>query len=93
MLRALVEGKATPQEMAEMAKGRLREKIPELEPALEGRLEEHHRFLLRLQLDRLETAEKDLAELEPRIQEKLQPYEVQLTLLERSRGWTGRWRQ
>ena len=33
----------------------------ELEPALEGKLEEHHRFLLRLQLQRLEAAEKDLA--------------------------------
>jgi transposase len=45
-----VEGKATPQEMADLAKGLLRKKIPELEPALEGKLEEHHRFLLRLQL-------------------------------------------
>src|SRR5215813_4193861 len=53
MLRALIEGKASPQEMAELAKGRMRAKIPELEPALEGKLEEHHRFLLRLQLQRL----------------------------------------
>lgn len=41
MLHALVEGKATPQEMAELAKRRLRNKIPELELALEGRVEEH----------------------------------------------------
>src|SRR6516225_9051263 len=41
MLHALVEGKATPQEMAELAKRRLRDKIPQLEPALEGRMEEH----------------------------------------------------
>jgi transposase len=90
MLRALIEGKATPQEMAELAKGVLRKKIPELEPALEGKLEEHHRFLLRLQLDRLEAAEKDLAVLEQRIQQKLQPYEAQLTLLDEIPGvdWT-----
>src|SRR5207249_11234091 len=31
MLRALIEGKATPQEMAELAKGLLRKKIPELQ--------------------------------------------------------------
>jgi len=49
MLRALIAGKATPQEMAELAKGLLRKKIPELELALEGKLEEHHRFLLELQ--------------------------------------------
>ena len=90
MLRALIEGKASPQEMAELAKGRMRAKIPELEPALEGKLEEHHRFLLRLQLQRLEAAEKDLTVLEQRIQEKLKPYAAQLTLLDESPGvdWT-----
>ncbi len=51
MLRALIEGKATAQEMAELAKGKLRKKISALEPALEGKLEEHHCFLLRLQLE------------------------------------------
>ena len=90
MLRALIEGKASPREMAELAKGRMRAKIPELEPALEGKLEEHHRFLLRLQLKRLEAAEEDLAVLEQRIQEKLKPYEAQLTLLDEIPGvdWT-----
>ncbi len=90
MLRALIAGKATTQEMAELARGRLRLKIHELEPALEGKLEEHHRFLLRLQLERLEAAEKDLAVLEQRIQEKLDPYAEQLALLEQIPGvdWT-----
>jgi transposase len=86
MLRALIEGKASPREMAELAKGRMRAKIPELEPALEGKLEEHHRFLLRLQLQRLEAGEKDLAVLEQRIQEKLKPYEAQFTLLDEIPG-------
>jgi transposase len=86
MLRALIEGKASPREMAELAKGRMRAKIPELEPALEGKLEEHHRFLLRLQLKRLEAAEEDLAVLEQRIQEKLKPYDAQLTLLDEIPG-------
>jgi transposase len=86
MLEALVEGKATPQEMAEMAKGKLRKKISELEPALEGKVEEHHRFLLRLQLDRLQAVEKDLAILEQRILEKLRPYEAQVTLLDEIPG-------
>jgi transposase len=90
MLRALIEGKATTQEMANLAQRKLRKKIPELEPALEGKLEEHHRFLLRLQLDRLEAAEADLAVLEQRIQQKLQPYDGQVTLLDAIPGvdWT-----
>jgi transposase len=86
MLRALIEGKATPQEMADLAKKKLRSKIPQLELALEGKLEEHHRFLLKLQLDRLESVESDLAALEQRIQEKLQPYAAQLALLQQIPG-------
>jgi len=63
-----------------------RKKISELELALEGKLEEHHRFLLKLQLDRLERVESDLAALEQRIQEKLQPYAAQLALLQEIPG-------
>ena len=90
MLRALIAGKATPQEMADLAKGRLRKKIPELQLALEGKLEEHHRFLLELQLQRLEAADKDLAALEQRVQQKLEPYAAQLALLDEIPGvdWT-----
>jgi len=90
MLRALIAGKATPQEMAELAKGLLRKKIPELELALEGKLEQHHRFLLELQLQRLEAAEKDLAVLEQRIRQMLEPYAAQLALLDEIPGvdWT-----
>jgi transposase len=90
MLHALAQGKATPQEMAELAKGLLRKKIPDLELALEGKLEEHHRFLLALQLRRLQAAEEDLAALEQCIQEKLKPYAEQLALLQEIPGvdWT-----
>ena len=90
MLTALAEGKATPSEMAGLAKGRLREKIPQLEPALEGRMEEHHRYLLKLQLRRMRDLDQDLAELEERIQQRLEPYREQLQLLEEIPGvdWT-----
>ena len=86
MLDALAEGEATPAEMAELARGRLRNKIPQLEPALEGRMEEHHRYLLKLQLRRMRDLDQDLAELEARIQEKLQPYQKQLELLKEIPG-------
>jgi transposase len=86
MLRALVEGKATPAEMAQLARGRLRNKVQDLELALEGKIEEHHRFLLQLQLDRLQAVEQDLHKLEQRIQEKLQPYAAQQTLLQEIPG-------
>jgi transposase len=90
MLHAMAQGKATPQEIAELAKGLLRKKIPELEPALEGKLEEHHRFLLELQLRRLQATEQDRAALEQCIQEKLKPYTEQLARLQEIPGvdWT-----
>ena len=86
MLRALIQGRATPQEMADLAKKKLRSKIPQLKLALEGKLEEYHRFLLKLQLDRLERVEGDLATLERYIQEKLKPYAAQLALLQEIPG-------
>jgi len=81
MLQALVEGNSTPQEMAGLAKGRLREKTEDLILALEGRVQEHHRFLLRLQMRRLERVEADIAELDGQVDQKLIPYQAQHTLL------------
>jgi transposase len=86
MLKALVAGQASLPEMAELAKGKLRRKIPQLELALEGKLQEHHRFLLQLQQDRLDAVEKDLATLEQRIQQKLEPYAAQRALLQEIPG-------
>jgi transposase len=46
MLRALLRGEQDPEKLAELARGRLRGKIPQLRQALEGHVTEHHRFLL-----------------------------------------------
>jgi transposase len=81
MLEALIEGKATPQEMAQLARGRLRTKLEELQLALEGSVEEHHRFLLAMQLRRLKAVEEETQELDRRIDEKLEPYRAQHKLL------------
>jgi transposase len=86
MLLALAEGIDTAQEMAQLAKKQLRKKIPELQLALEGKVEEHHRFLLSVQLHRLAAVEKDLAIVEQRIQEKLKPYAAEVTLLDEIPG-------
>ncbi len=77
MLRALLEGTSTPQEIARLAKGRLREKIPDLELALEGSMNFDHRFLLGLQLQRLQHVDSDIEKVDDRIHERLQPYEEQ----------------
>lgn len=75
MLKALLQGDRTPEQMAQLAKKRMRTKIPQLELALNGRLEEHHRFLLQIQLSRLEQVDTHLDQVDQRIDEKLQPYQ------------------
>jgi transposase len=81
MLRALILGTASPEEMATLAKGRLRRKHAELALALDGRIEDHHRFLLTLQLRRLEAADQDITALDQHIAAQLEPYRAQHTLL------------
>ena len=56
MLQALIEGKETPAEMAQHARGRMRRKRSELQLALDGNVNEHHRFLLRMQFERIKAA-------------------------------------
>ena len=89
MLKALIEGSASAEAMADLARGQLRRKRDDLVLALEGRMEEHHRFLLATQLRRLEAAEQDIAALDDRIQAKLKPYCVQHALLMQIPGVDG----
>jgi transposase len=77
MLKALVRGDASPKEMAQLAKKLLRRKLAELELALEGKVEEHHRFVLEMQLSRLEQLDQHVAKLDERIDAKLAPYREQ----------------
>ena len=81
MLRALIAGEASPEAMADLARGQLRRKRDDLALALDGRLEEHHRFLLAMQLRRLEAIEADLETLDRRIGERLEPYSAAHALL------------
>jgi transposase len=71
MLRALLDGKQDPQELADLAQGRLRKKLPQLQLALEGHLTEHHRFLLRRLLSHLNYLEAQSNQLSQRIAQKL----------------------
>ena len=51
MIEALIAGDRDAAGLAELAKRRLRSKIPELTEALNGRFSEHHAFLARVHLD------------------------------------------
>ena len=82
ILDALKRGVATPEEMAELAKQRLRSKIPLLKLALDGRMEEHHRQLLSIQLDRLDRFDRDLKQMDAKLEAKLKPYAREMELLD-----------
>jgi transposase len=71
MLRALSAGQTDPETLAELAQRRLRAKIPALRQALQGRVTDHHRFLLRLFLDEVMHLESLLVRLTERIERVL----------------------
>jgi transposase len=73
MIRAIIDGQDDPDELAGMAKRRLRGKIPQLKQALHGRVTEHHRFLLRALLEQIEFLEGLIARYDARIEEAMTP--------------------
>lgn len=72
MLAAMIEGNASEKEMAEMAKGRMRSKLPELEKALTGIVRDHHRFLLGEQLAHIDFLEGQIANISQEISVRLE---------------------
>ncbi|EQD38475.1 transposase IS116/IS110/IS902 family protein [mine drainage metagenome] len=74
MLEALIAGQRDPVVLAELAKGRLRSKIPELLEALTGRFREHHGFLARLHLDLIDNHTNVIDELTARIEVMVKPF-------------------
>ena len=86
MLEALLAGESTPEQMAELSKGRLRKKKADVALALDGRIEEQHRFLLRMQLERLKQADAQVDELDEHIEQMLAPYREQVTKLDGIHG-------
>ena len=67
MLRALIAGETNAETLAELARGLLRKKLPQLRKALTGQVTDHHRFLLSLHLDHLTHLETWIGQLEQRI--------------------------
>lgn len=75
MLEALLKGQSDPEALAELARGSLRGKLPQLREALEGQVDAHHRVLLHHLLEHIAFLEKSLHELTGEIEQRLAPYE------------------
>jgi transposase len=74
MLAALVAGERDPQVLAELARGRLRTKLPQLRQALRGRFSDHHALLVGLSLGHLEHLEGAIAALDTEVDQVISPF-------------------
>jgi transposase len=82
MLEALLAGEGDPAVLADLARGRLREKRAALEAALAGRVRAHHRFLLAEELSHLDYLDEAVGRATTEIEERLRPFEQQIQQLD-----------
>lgn len=82
MLAALVEGQSSPVEMAELARGRMRDKRDLLAKALEGRMQAHQRFVLGQLLAQIDSLDETIDRFNEQIETYCRPFEEAVTLLD-----------
>jgi transposase len=82
MLEALCQGSNDPVALAELARGRLRSKLPALRRALESRFRDHHAFLVAQILAHLDYLDEAISACSARIEEQIAPFAAAVTLLE-----------
>jgi transposase len=82
MLTALLEGTTDPTVLAELAKGRLRQKLPALREALRGRVRPAHAFLLGHILAKIDFLDEAALALTAEIDRLLRPFEATLAKLD-----------
>jgi transposase len=82
MLAALLEGESDPAVLADLAQGKLRAKMPQLEQALAGTLKPHHRFLLTDLLAHIDYLDESIARVGDEIARRLEPAVEDIALLD-----------
>jgi len=82
MLKAIINDAADPVMIARLAKGKMKNKQKELEKALVGLVGTHQKMLLTVQFKHIEFMDQQIAELNQEIEERMRPFDVELTLLE-----------
>jgi len=81
MLEALVAGTSDPEVLADLAKARLRAKLPALRKALDARFREHHGFLVAQVLAHIDYLEEAIATVSERIDTAIEPFQAAVELL------------
>ncbi len=82
ILAALIDGHSDPTAMAELSKGRLRQKRTELARALEGRVQPHHRFILTELLAQIDSLDETIEHFDQAIEQYVSPFEEAVVLLD-----------
>jgi transposase len=86
MLEALARGCDDPDTLAELAKGRLRSKKPQLKQALDGHFSEPQRFLLGVHLEQIAHSEGLIATVSAKIEEVIRPFQPMVDALDEITG-------
>jgi hypothetical protein len=81
MIEALIDGERRGAVLAELARGKMRRKIPDLSVALESRFGDHHALMCRLNLDLIGHLDKTIAALDARVEAMMQPFRAARDLL------------
>ncbi len=74
ILEALVAGAMDAQAMSDLARGKLRQKLPQLMEALRGQMGPHQRFMLAQQLGHIDDLDETIERLDAEIEERLRPF-------------------
>jgi transposase len=82
MLNALIEGQASPELMADLAQGRLRQKREQLIKALTGRMKDHHRFVLSELLCQIDSLDETIEHFDSEIAQRCRPFEAAVAWLD-----------
>lgn len=82
MLDALLAGTHDPELLAQLAKGKLRRKLPALREALVGRFTDHHALLVSQMLAQIDFLDETIATLSTRIEELCAPFSRTIELLD-----------
>src|SRR5206468_2968750 len=86
MVRGLIQGEQAPEVLAELARGRLRDKKVQLAAALSGRVEKHHRFILSQLLADISFCEEQILELDLQIRVQMKESEELIQRLDEIPG-------
>jgi transposase len=81
MIEAIIAGETDPQVLAALAHRRIKASPAELEAALRGRVTKHHRFMLRLHLQHIDSVDDSIIEIDQEIDANVEPFREAIKIL------------